>query len=71
MRKLGKTAPFRGPYGEVLSGSIAEIAYRRLGGLDQWVMIRGKSVANAPLVLLHGGPGLSEAVLVPSLQCAA
>jgi pimeloyl-ACP methyl ester carboxylesterase len=60
MRKLGKTAPFRGPHGEVLSGSIAEIAYRRLGGLDQWVMIRGKSVANPPLVLLHGGPGLSE-----------
>jgi len=60
MRKLGKTAPFRGPHGELLSGSIAVIAYRRLGGLDQWVMIRGKSVANPPLVLLHGGPGLSE-----------
>jgi hypothetical protein len=26
-------------------GSIAEIAYLRLGGLDQWVMIRGESVA--------------------------
>jgi pimeloyl-ACP methyl ester carboxylesterase len=60
MRKLGKTPPFRGPDGEFLSGSIAEVAYRRLGGLDQWVMIRGKSVANPPLVLLHGGPGLSE-----------
>ena len=60
MRKLGKTPPFRGPHGEVLSGSIAEIAYRRLGGLDQWVMIRGKSVGNPPLILLHGGPGLSE-----------
>ena len=60
MRKLGKTPPFRGPHGEILSGSIAEIAYRRLGGLDQWVMIRGKSVGNPPLILLHGGPGLSE-----------
>jgi pimeloyl-ACP methyl ester carboxylesterase len=28
-----------------------------LGGVDQWVMIRGESVANAPLILLHGGPG--------------
>jgi hypothetical protein len=63
MRKFGKTPPFRGPHGEVLSGSIAEIAYRRLGGVDQWVMIRGKSVANPPLILLHGGPGLSETVL--------
>jgi len=38
MRHLGKTPPFRGPHGEAVSGSVAEIAYRRLGGLDQWVM---------------------------------
>jgi pimeloyl-ACP methyl ester carboxylesterase len=63
MRRVGKTPPFRGPDGEVLSGSIAEVAYRRLGGLDQWVMIRGESVANPPLILLHGGPGLSETSL--------
>src|SRR5205823_2501531 len=56
----GKTPPFRGPHGEAVSGTIAEVAYRRLGGLDQWVMIRGESVANPPLILLHGGPGLSE-----------
>ena len=60
MRHAGKTPPFRGPGGEVLSGSIAEIAYHRLGGLDQWVMIRGEHVANPPLIMLHGGPGLSE-----------
>jgi pimeloyl-ACP methyl ester carboxylesterase len=57
---LGKTPPFRGPDGEITSGSIAEIAYRQLGGVDQWVMIRGESVANPPLILLHGGPGWSE-----------
>ena len=60
MNHLGKTPPFRGPHGDLVPGSIAEVAYRRLGGLDQWVMIRGESVANPPLVLLHGGPGLSE-----------
>ena len=60
MRRLGKTPPFRGPHGEVAPGSIAEVAYRRLGGLDQWVMIRGESVANPALILLHGGPGWSE-----------
>src|SRR5829696_593945 len=60
MSEFGKTPPFRGAHREVLSGSIAEIAYHRLGGLDQWVMIRGKSVANPPVILLHGGPGLSE-----------
>jgi deazaflavin-dependent oxidoreductase (nitroreductase family) len=48
------------PGGEVVSSSVAETAYRRLGELDQWVMIRGESVANPPLIMLHGGPGLSE-----------
>jgi pimeloyl-ACP methyl ester carboxylesterase len=41
-------------------GSVAEAGYRRLGGIDQWVMIRGESVANPPLILLHGGPGMTE-----------
>jgi pimeloyl-ACP methyl ester carboxylesterase len=63
MTHPGRTPPFRGPRGEVLSGSIAEVAYRRFGGLDQWVMIRGESDANPALVLLHGGPGLSETSL--------
>lgn len=31
----------------------------RLAGLDQWVMIRGVSFANPPLILLHGGPGFT------------
>lgn len=60
MKHRGKTPPFRGPKGEILPGSIAEIGYLRLGGLDQWVMIRGESVANPPLILLHGGPGFPE-----------
>jgi len=60
MKHPGKTPPFRGLHGEVLSGSIAEIEVLRLGGVDQWVMIRGESLANPPLILLHGGPGLSE-----------
>jgi hypothetical protein len=60
MKRLGKTPPFRGPRGEALPDSIAEIRYLHLGGLDQWVMIRGENVANPPLVLLYGGPGFSE-----------
>ena len=43
-----------------MPGSIDEIEYRRLGGLDQWTMVRGERVSNPPLILLHGGPGLSE-----------
>jgi pimeloyl-ACP methyl ester carboxylesterase len=60
MKHPGKTPPFRGPDGGILPGSIAEVRYVNLGGLDQWVMIRGESLANPPLILLHGGPGFSE-----------
>lgn len=60
MKHWGKTPPFRGQQGGPLPGSIAEIDYRRLGGLDQWVMIRGERVANPALILLHGGPGFPE-----------
>jgi pimeloyl-ACP methyl ester carboxylesterase len=60
MRHLGRTPPFRGADGNIVAESIAEVSYRRLGGLDQWVMIRGESVASPPLILLHGGPGFSE-----------
>jgi pimeloyl-ACP methyl ester carboxylesterase len=34
-----------------------------IGGLDQWVMIRGRSVDNPLLIVLHGGPGSSETAL--------
>jgi pimeloyl-ACP methyl ester carboxylesterase len=60
MRHRGSTAPFRTPTGDILPGSIAEIGYQPLGGLDQWVMIRGESVANPLLILVHGGPGFPE-----------
>src|SRR5438309_518759 len=60
MRLLGKTPPFRAPDGEILPDSIAEIRYLPLGGLDQWVMIRGQSLANPVLILVHGGPGFPE-----------
>jgi pimeloyl-ACP methyl ester carboxylesterase len=56
----GKTSPFRSPDGEVVPGSIAKIGYHPLGGFDQWVLIRGENIANPPLIMLHGGPGLSE-----------
>ncbi len=60
MKLLEKTRPFLGPKGKVVPGSIAEANYLQLGGLDQWVMIRGEDLTNPLLILLHGGPGLSE-----------
>jgi pimeloyl-ACP methyl ester carboxylesterase len=60
MKRLRRTPKFRGQDGEVVPGSIAEVAYRQLGGFDQWVMIRGESAANPPMIFLHGGPGWAE-----------
>jgi pimeloyl-ACP methyl ester carboxylesterase len=60
VRHRGRTPPFRTAAGEIVPGSIAELGYQRLGGVDQWVMIRGESLTNPPLIHLHGGPGFSE-----------
>lgn len=61
MKDAGTTPPFLGRDGRTVPGSIAEMRYYRLGGTYQWVMIRGVDAANPPLIVLHGGPGLSEA----------
>lgn len=60
MKHRGTTPPFRDSEGKILPKSIAEISYVRLGGFDQWVMIRGENTANPLLILLHGGPGFPE-----------
>jgi pimeloyl-ACP methyl ester carboxylesterase len=70
MKHAGSTPPFRGSEGAVLPGSIAEIGYIRLGAVDQWVMIRGESVANPILILLHGGPGFPETRLFRHFNAA-
>ena len=36
---------------------VAESGFVRIGGIDQWVSIRGEDVANPLIVVAHGGPG--------------
>ena len=45
------------------SSAIRESGYIKIGGIDQWVQIRGDSIANPVLLFLHGGPGGSAMVL--------
>lgn len=40
--------------------SIACIQKVKLGGLDQFIMVRGKNVSNPILLFLHGGPGYPQ-----------
>ncbi len=68
--RAGRTAPFKDRSGDPLAGSVAEAGFWRLGDLDQWVMVRGRSAANPLLVFLHGGPGSSETALLRAFNAA-
>jgi pimeloyl-ACP methyl ester carboxylesterase len=63
LRKAGRTPAFKDPQGAVVAGSVAESGFFRIGGLDQFVLIRGRSSDNPLLIVLHGGPGSPETAL--------
>ncbi len=54
------TPAIRGQDGRVLDNSIASLEKVKLGGVDQWLVIRGRNVNNPVLLFLSGGPGGSE-----------
>jgi hypothetical protein len=37
--------------------AIDEAMFVKIGGIDQWVTIRGQNRDNSVVLLLHGGPG--------------
>ena len=47
----------RGSVGRPVSTRIEDARYVSLGGIDQWITIRGDDVHRPILLLLHGGPG--------------
>ena len=51
------TAQIPGADGQPLPGSIAELITVPIGGHDQMLMLRGRSVDNPVLLYLAGGPG--------------
>ncbi|MFF2211504.1 alpha/beta fold hydrolase [Streptomyces antibioticus] len=42
---------------------VDEQDFVRIGGLEQWISVRGEDRANPVMVELHGGPGSSNAIL--------
>lgn len=62
------TAPFLDSRGDVLPGSVASMEMVTIGDIEQSVWFRGRSTANPPLILLHGGPGASESALFRSFD---
>jgi pimeloyl-ACP methyl ester carboxylesterase len=56
----GHTAQITDVRGKPIPGSIASLEKMKLGGVEQWILIRGESITNPVLLFLHGGPGTSE-----------
>jgi len=58
------TPPIFGEDGKPLPNSIASLEKVQLGGVDQWLIIRGEDINKPVLLFLSGGPGGSEAARV-------
>ena len=54
------TQLIRDEKGNIIPGSIASLQKVKLGGMDQWILIRGYDVSNPILLWLHGGPGAAQ-----------
>jgi pimeloyl-ACP methyl ester carboxylesterase len=61
---MAHTPPILGQDGKPLPGSIASLEKVRIGGVEQWLIIRGQDVNKPVLLFLSGGPGASEAARV-------
>lgn len=58
------TPAILGADGQPVPGSIASLEKVKLGGVDQWLILRGHDVNKPVLLFLSGGPGASEAARV-------
>lgn len=47
---------------------IVEERFVPVGGIDQWISIRGEDRNNPVLLVLHGGPGSSYCIFTPQLR---
>ncbi|NRD80181.1 alpha/beta hydrolase [Bacillus sp. BRMEA1] len=48
--------------------SIVQGCYVKIGGIDQWITIRGENRNNPVLLLIHGGPASTYSIFSPLLR---
>lgn len=44
---------------------IADEGFTPIGGIEQWIAIRGRNRSQTPLLFLHGGPGEAQSAFLP------
>jgi len=59
-RRFGSTPYFRDGSGALVHDSVADMERVTLGGVKQWITIRGHNAKAPILIWLHGGPGQDE-----------
>ncbi|HEV8040610.1 MAG TPA: alpha/beta hydrolase [Bryobacteraceae bacterium] len=47
---------------------IVEQRFVRIGGIDQWIGIRGEDRVNPALLVIHGGPGSPSSIFTPLIR---
>lgn len=57
------TRPFTDSNGYVVPGSVATMETVSIGGISQNIWFRGEDARKPAVILLHGGPGISESAL--------
>ena len=62
------TPPIKDERGRVVPESITSLEKVELGGLEQWINIRGRDRSNPVVLFLHGGPGMPMMYLAHKFQ---
>jgi len=64
IKSPGEADPIKDANGNLIEGSISEITKLNLGGLEQYLIIRGVDKSKPVMLFLHGGPGSPEAAFM-------